>query len=352
MSSGVSYTSRETVMDALDVKASAYTSGEIDEAILSASENVDGLCRRSSSFAPVLATKYWPYPNVAQSEAWTLWLDGSELISLTTLTSGNGTIIPASGYYLEPNQYGPPYDRIEINRGSSYAFSGGPSGPQRSIAAYGLYGYQNDEKSEGVLAASIADTTTTSVTVARNIGVGRLLRIDSERLFVTEKDFITSGQTVQTPLTANLNNNTLVVSDGTAFSKRESLLIDAERVLIVDIAGNNLIIKRAQQGSTLAAHSGSTIYYARLLTVQRGVLGTTASSHSNGATVVRWKAPALVEQLTVAYAVMRHLGERSGYAREVGSGQGTQSSSRLYNIEQLENDCISAHGRLARQRAV
>lgn len=350
MGSGVSYTSREVVMDALDVKASAYTSSEIDEAILSASENVESLCRRS--FAPVTATRYWPYPNVAQNEAWTLWLEGSELISVTTLTSGNGSVIPSSGYYLEPNQYGPPYNRIEINRGSGYAFSGGPSGPQRSIAVTGLFGYANDEKDEGVLAASIASSSATSITVSRNIGVGRTLRIDSERMFVTEKDFITSGQTVQTPLTANLNNQTLTVTDGTQFNKRESLLIDAERVLILDITGNNLIVRRAYQGSVLAAHTGSTIFYARLLTVTRGVLGTTAATHSNAAGIVRYRPPALVEQLTVAYALIRHLGERSGYAREAGSGVGSQGISARYNILDMENDCQSAHGRAARQRAV
>jgi hypothetical protein len=88
-------------MDALDVRVSAYSSGEIDKAILSGAENVESLCRRS--FAPVLDTRYWPYPNVAQNEAWTLWLDGSELISLNTLTAG-GITIPAAGYYLEPQQ--------------------------------------------------------------------------------------------------------------------------------------------------------------------------------------------------------------------------------------------------------
>lgn len=350
MPSGVSYTSRETVMDALDVKASAYSSGEIDEAILSSSENVESLCRRS--FAPILATRYWPYPNVAQNEAWTLWLDGSEILSINTLTSGNGTVIPSSGYYLEPNQYGPPYNRIEINRGSSYAFAGGPSGPQRSIGVYGLFGYNNDEKAEGTLAATISNASSTTITASQNIGVGRLLRIDSERMIVTEKDFIDSTQTVQTPLTANLNNNTVVVTNGSAFNKRETLLIDAERMLVVDIAGNNLIVKRAWSGSTLAAHTASAIYYARQLTVTRGALGTTAATHSSGASIVRYKPPALVEQLTVAYSLQRHLGERIGYAREAGSGQGSQSGTSRYNIEQLENDCISAHGRMARQRAI
>ena len=349
MSHGVSYATREEVMDALDVRVSAYSSGEIDAAILSASENVESLCRRT--FAPVVDTRYWPYPNVAQNEAWTLWLDGSELISLTTLVAGLITV-PSSGYYLEPQQYGPPYNRIEINRGSSYAFSGGAQGPQRSIAVTGLFGYLNEEETKGTLNGAISDTTSTTLTATTNIGVGSTLRVDSERMFVTEKSYVTSGQTVQTPLTANLNNQTVAVTDGTQFVKRERLLIDAEYMLVVDIAGNNLIVKRAQQGSTLAAHSGSTIYFGRSLTVQRGALGTTAAAHSNAATVYRYKPPALVTQLTVAYALMRHLGERSGYAREAGAGGNAQQMAGRYDITSMENDCQSAHGRQARQRAV
>jgi hypothetical protein len=336
-------------MDALDVRVSAYSSGEIDKAILSGAENVESLCRRS--FAPVLDTRYWPYPNVAQNEAWTLWLDGSELISLNTLTAG-GITIPAAGYYLEPQQYGPPYNRIEINRGSGYAFSGGSQGPQRSLAAYGLFGYRNDEVIEGTLTASIADGTSTTLTASASLEIGRTLRIDSERMFVTEKSFVTSAQTVQTPLTASLANQTLAVTDGTQFVRRERLLIDAEYMLVVDIAGNNLVVKRAQQGSTLAAHTGSTIYWARQMTVRRGVLGTTAAAHSNGVTVYRYDPPALVEQLNTAYAIMRHLGERSGYAREAGAGSNAQSNASRYDITSMENDCQSAHGRAARQRAI
>ncbi len=342
------YTSREAVMDALDVKASAYTSAQIDRAIDSGAEGVDSLCRRS--FPPILATKSFPYPNVRQNEAWTLWLDANTLISLTSLVSG-GVTVPAAGYYLEPNEYGPPYDRIEINRGSSYAFSGGSSGPQRSNVVTGLFGYTNDEADEGTLAAGIASASVTTMTASKPIGVGRVLRIDSERLIVTEKSFITSGQTVLTPLTANLNNQTLSVTDGTQFQLRESLLIDAERVLVVDIAGNNLIIKRAQQGTTLAAHTSSTIYWGRSLTVTRGALGTTAGTHSIGASVVRWKPPALVEQLNIAYALDRGLQESAGYSRTVGSGDNVRNASGR-GIRELESNVLSAHGRKARQRAV
>src|SRR3954468_11272014 len=195
--SGVFYVSREVVMDAMDVKASAYMSGQVDRAIDSASRDVESLTNRI--FYPLTATKSWPYPN-SQGESWTLWLDANDLVTLTTLTAG-GTTIPSAGYYLEPQEYGPPYNRIEINRGSAYAFAGGTSGPQRSLSLAGVWcGCPLDETSQGTLAAAISSTSTTTITASQPIGVGSILRVDTERMIVTEKSFVTSGQTVLTPL--------------------------------------------------------------------------------------------------------------------------------------------------------
>lgn len=341
--SGVFYATRENVMDALDIRAAAYQSSLIDRSIDSASRDVEALTHRI--FYPNLATKSWPYPN-SQSQSWTLWLDGNDLASLTTLTSGGNTI-PSAGYYLEPQEYGPPYNRIEINRGSSYAFAGGSSGPQRSITATGVFcGCPLDESDEGTLAAAISSTSATTITASKPIGVGRILRVDTERMIVTEKNFVTSGQTVLTPITANLNDQTVVVTDGTQFAVRESLLIDAERVLVVDIAGNNLIVKRAVQGTSLAAHTGSTVYWGRALTVTRGALGTTAAAHLISAPVAGHVLPSLIEQLSVAYTLERVLQESSGYARtdkDVAGGRG---------IQELEARVMAAHGRQVRRRAV
>lgn len=342
---GVFYTSREVVLDALDVKASAYSSGQVDRAIDSASRAVEALTRRI--FYPLTATRSYPFPGV-QDESWTLWLDGNDLASLTTFTSG-GVTVPASDYYLEPNEYGPPYDRVEINRGSSSALTSGPFTPQRSLALTGVWcGCPLDETSEGTLVGTITNSAT-SLVASRPVGVGRILRIDSERMIVTERTFVTSGQTGT--LTANLNANTLTVADGTQFNPRESLLIDAERVLVVDIAGNNLIVKRAQQGSTLAAHSAATIFWARQLTVTRAALGTTAAAHTTAAPVVRHTVPGLVEELATAYALDRTLQESAGYARVIGSGDNQRNASGR-GIANLEDRVRKAHGRMARWRAV
>lgn len=346
---GVWYASREAVMNALDTKVSAYQTSQIDRAIEGASRRVESLTHRI--FYPLTATKSWPYPNT-QDQSWTLWLDGNDLASIATLTSGGNTI-PAAGYYLEPQQYGPPYNRIEINRGSAYAFAGGSSGPQRSISVTGVWcACPLDEVSEGTLAAAIVSTSATTITASEPVDVGRILRIDSERMLVTDKAFVTSTQTVQTPLTASMANQTVAVTDGTQFAAGESLLIDAERVTVLDVAGNNLTVKRAVQGTTLAAHAGSTIYWARLLTVTRGALGTTAATHSQGAAVVRHDVPSLIEQLTIAYALDRGVQESSGYARSITKDSSGDTYVASRGILALESGVIAAYGRFARTRAV
>lgn len=346
---GVWYASREAVMNALDTKVSAYQTSQIDRAIESASRSVESLTHRI--FYPLTTTKSWPYPNT-QDQSWTLWLDGNDLASVTTLTSG-GTTIPTAGYYLEPQQYGPPYNRIEINRGSAYAFAGGSSGPQRSVSVTGVFcGCPLDEVSEGTLAAAIVSTSATTITASEPVEVGRILRIDSERMLVTDKAFVTSTQTVQTPLTASMANQTVAVTDGTQFVSGESLLIDAERMTVLDVVGNNLTVKRATQGTTLATHTGSTIYWARLLTVTRGALGTTAATHSQGAAVVRHDVPSLIEQLCIAYALNRGVQEGSGYARTLGKRSSGDTYSASGGLPALEMIVVAAYGRLARNRAV
>lgn len=339
------YATREMVMDALDTKMSMYRASAVDRALASASDNVDGFTHRI--FYPLTAIKSWPYPNW-QDESTTLWLDGNELASLTTLTSGGATI-PSTGYYLEPQAYGPPYNRIEINRGSNSAFSAGSSGPQRAISVTGVFmGCPLDEPQIGT-ASIIASTASTSVTLTTPVGVGSILRIDSERMLVAEKTWTASGQTGT--LATSISDQTLSVSDGTVFSFLEYLLIDAEIVQVLAVNSNVLIVKRAVQGSTLAAHATSAISWSRTYTVTRGALGTTAATHAATTPVYRFTVPPLIEQLTIAYALDRGLQEITGYARIIGSGDNERNAS-YRGIRDLEADVRQAFGRLARFRSV
>ncbi len=98
-------------------------------------------------------------------------------------------------------------------------------------------------------------------------------------------------------------------------------------MLITDIAGNVLTVKRAWDGSVLATHVGATVYAPRLLTVVRGVLGTAAATHLNGAAVAVHAVPGLVRELAVAEALNLFLQESAGYARTVGEGDSLRMAS-------------------------
>lgn len=353
---GVWYATREAVKAALDFAETSRSNARVDRAIEAASRSIEGLLHRR--FYPEIATRYFDWPD-QYARPWRLWLDDSELISVTALSSG-GTTIPSTDYLLEPNRFGPPYSRVDINLGTGSAFGGG-STPQRDITITGLWGYRNDETLVATAAGAISSSATTlTVSESSRIGVGQLLRIGTERLTVTERSMASTGQTLQTPIDAQQKTVTLPVTSGGAFAVDEVVLLDAERMLIVDIAGNNLIVKRAWDGSVLAAHAGSTIYALRALTVTRGALGTTAAGISQGDAVYRWDPPGPVESLCIAEALVDLLQKASGYARttgvgtasrQVGGGNVTKTQYGV-GIDDLRDQAVTSHGRKARHRGV
>ncbi|MFG2913353.1 hypothetical protein ACGF0D_10740 [Kitasatospora sp. NPDC048298] len=351
------YCTREDVKQALDLKETARSNGAVDRAIQAATEPIEALCHRV--FHPVVATRYFDWPD-QYARPWRLWLDDSELINLTSISSG-GVPIPTDRINLEPNRNGPPYNRVEIQLDTNSAFGGG-STPQRDITITGLWaGCPNRESPAGTVTAAVNDTATVLiVSSAAAIGVGHVLRIGTERLLVTDRAMTSTGQTLQAPLTAAKNAETLTVPDGSAFAVDEVLLLDAERMRITDIAGNTLVVDRAWDGTTLAAHTAPVIYASRALTVARGALGTTAAAIAQGAPVQRWNPPAAVRALAIAEAVTTLLQESSGYARTTGVGTtsrqvgGGTVAKTTYGtgLDALREQVYVSHGRKARVRAV
>jgi hypothetical protein len=352
------YATREDVMRALDSKLTARNSAQIDRAVESASRDVEGPCHRR--FYPELATRRFDWPPRAGATPWILRLNDNELISVSSLTSGS-TTIASSDYFLRraDDKDEPPYTRIELDLDSSASFGEGAT-YQRDIAITGLFGYRNDETTAGLLTAAVTTTTATTISVnaaaSAAVGVGSLLRVDSERLLVTGRTMADTGQNVGgAGLTAQANNVTLAVSDGTAFALDEILLVESERMLVVDIAGNNLTVKRGWDGSVLAAHAaGVDIYAPRSLTVTRGALGTTAATHASGTTVQRWDPPGLVRRLTIAEAINTLTSETAGYSRAPRSGEGGSSERNrdLNALAALRENTYQAVGRKARVRSV
>lgn len=344
---GIAYCSREDVLSAADTDPGLRAHAQIDRLIQAASRRVERLCHRR--FYPEQATRYFDWPSDQYATSYRLWLDADELISVDTLTSGDDTL---TDYFLEPQRSGPPYNRIEMDLAGSDAFTAG-STTQRAIAVTGVFGYGQDEDQATTLSSSItASSTTIAVPNGYAIGVGDLLRIGDERLIVTDRAWLTSAQTLGAGVTAAKSDVSLSVASGAGFTVGERLLVDSERMQIVDIAGNTLTVERAVEGTTLATHAlGATVYASRTLTVTRAAVGTTAAIHSSAAVVYVHRPPAPVRELTIAEVLNSFQQEGSAYARTVGAGEGMRNASGRA-VDALREQVYGLYGRTMRTRSV
>ncbi|MFJ4837174.1 hypothetical protein [Streptomyces sp. NPDC088746] len=346
------YATREDVKAALDVKATARADRQIDRALRTASRGVDALCRRR--FYPELASRSWDWPSAQRARPWRLWLDENELITVSEVTTG-GEVVQAEAVFLEPNAYGPPYNQVQLDMASSVPGWIGGDTHQRSITITGLYGYRDDETTAGATTGAL-DTTATALPVdaatSAAVGVGSLLRLDTERVIVTGRRQTDTGQTLTSDIDAQAKTVLIPATDGTEFAVDETVLLDGERLLVVDIAGDALVVRRAWDGSTIAAHTaGAAIYAPRTLVLARGALGTTAAAHANGATVHLFDPPALVHQLSLAEAINVLLQENAGWFR-TATGGSTSREATLVALTALRTQTYDALGRKARLRGV
>ena len=355
----VAYCTRGSVKAALDEAETARSNAQIDDAIESGGRDVEGLCHRPEyAFLPVLATRYFDYPSRSSRQpSWRLRFDGHTLIAGGTpvVTVNNGlTTLTADQYLLEPVN-DPPYTEIQINLGSSGSL-GSIGTHQRAVGITDLWGWTNVNIAIGSLTATLAASTSATADVSwttARFGVGDILLIDDERMVIRERTFVDSGQNLQTSLEESAADVTVAVTDGTAFAVEEIILIGAERMRVVDIAGNNLIVRRAQDGSQLQEHTAPTadIYALTGVELDRAQLGTAIAEHDADAIVYRWKAPPLLASLNRAYALNTLLQERSGYARVAGTGENAREFTGR-GIAQLEKDVFAIFGRKARHRAI
>lgn len=338
------YCTREDVKAALDAGDTSRSAAQIDRLIEAKSRGIEALCHRR--FYPELATRLFGWPNDQMGTSWRLWLDQHEVLDVTALVAGGVTV---TDYFLEPQGSGPPYDRIEIDLGGDGAFAAGDT-YQRAIAVTGTFGNTQDTTPCGVLAGGIsASVAELAVTDAATIGVGSLLLVGAERMQVTARRMLATADTAT--LTANPGDRALAVTDGTAYSPGELLLADTERLLVDDIAGNTLIVRRAWDGTTLAAHTAATVYAARTLAVTRAALGTTAATHADTAPVLVHQVPGPVHELCIDEVVWALQNRQSGMARVIGSGE----AARQVNASTLRmerEDVRVSHGRNARVRVV
>lgn len=332
----IAYATREEVVSSLGFNESARLSAQVDRACQVGAGDIESLCHRV--FYPTTAIKVFLGEDNDVRRQY-LWLDNNELVSLTSVTNESG-LVAASTYTLFPAT-GPPYMAIKFD---------GTAGSD-DISVAGVFGYKDQQLSAGILAAAITTTTATTCDISDGslVGVGDVLVIGTERLQVTGRTWLTSAQTGS--LTLSNAAVTLAVANGAAFHTGEALLIESERLVITDIAGNNLTVKRAQEGTVLAAHVTATIYTSRTLTIVRGVSGSTAATHLISAVIAKQDYPSLVKSLNIALACNQLMQEAGGYSRDLGVGD-ARSPAPGGGLDALRHQVYSAYGRKVRMRVI
>ncbi len=322
------YSTREQFRRALDVKQAAYNDEQIDRANEAAADAVEQLCQRK--FYPDDGTRKWDWPNFQFAYPWRLWLEQHEMAAQPTLvTTGSlldiPVVIPTSAIIMRPVNDGPPFTWLELRRDMNYAF-GYNETPQLDIAITGTFGYWMKTRNAGTLAASMGSSDgTMTVSDGISVGVGDVVIVDIERMIVYDSTYIDTGIAYSGLSTAQASDNQVMVPSGADFLAGETLLVDSEWILIQAIYGNTMVVKRAWSGSVLAAHTGSTLWARRLLSVLRGELGTTAAAHSSAAPLTVSDVPGLVRQLSVAEAIVSVTGEPGAYSQAaagLGAGSG------------------------------
>lgn len=336
----VSYCTREQVQHALDMADSVRNNRRIDDAIRAASDSVEGLTNRH--FYPILDTRY-PDPN---RRMWGGVLDlNAEQYELcgppTSLVLDGTTATLNTDYYLDPEVA--PHSGLRLISTSALAW---PT-VERTIVLTGPFGASQDTAAAGSLAASCTSSATQiSLSDSSLAGVGDLLLAGSERMIVTEKEYLDTTATVSGTLAADRAAQSLTVSSGALVHLGEMLLIGAERMFVESVVGNTVTVRRAQGGTTLAAHAVSDVVYApRLATVTRGVLGTSAASHTASDALLRNLPPALATELALALALNTVEQGKAAYARVVGSGDNARESAGR-GISDIRNDLIANYGRV------
>lgn len=344
-----SYCTREDVKRALDRKEGVTADWEIDRVVEAGSRAVESPNVLNRVFYPTVDTRVFDWPT-SGTNGWTLWLDENEIISVTEITNGDGTILAADEYFLEPRNVGPPYASIDINIGSGISWEASASTFQQSLSVEGVFGYNVNTRAAGNLEAAIGSTSATSITITdgSKIGVGDLLLIDTERLLVMDRSIVTTGTTLGGNIAAQKNVEQFDVVDGSLIHAGEEITIGAETMLVLRVNSNTVTVKRAWSDTTLASHATSDVVYAsRSLTVSRGDLGTTAATHLDNAAVYVHDYPSSVRTLAIAESLAILGQERSGYAQVIGSGDSAREM-RGNGLRKLREDVRANYGRKGR----
>lgn len=355
---GVWYATREAVMRTLQASYSSRMATEIDEALEAASRGLEGFLG-GRRFYPQLRTIRIDWPNYSRTPSW--WIDipkPNRLYEVTSLSSG-GVAIASTDYILRRSDCidEPPYTRIELLLSTSASLQGG-STHQQNIVITGLFDDADTDTSlaSGVLSGAINSAATTLVINPASgllkSEVGSLLKIDDEWMTVAARLMSDTSQNTGGALDDLQSDQTVAVTTGSAYAVGEIIQVDAERMLIASITGNNLTVERAYDGTTLTTHtSGADIYAQRTYLVRRGQCGSTAASHVDTSSVYVHTFAPFISELCIAEATVLLEQRASAYMDSSGAGENKKDNKHA-GLADLRDTALRLYSMPVRHGAI
>jgi len=334
------YVSLESIKNSAGIRGVDLHS-QVGSVIEDKSEEVREHTRRI--FIPRTQTRVYRWTQREGVRSWVLDLD-EDLLSVTTLQTkaqdSSPTTIASSDFFLEPANEDR-FHSIEIDLSSDAAFEAGVSS-QRTISVAGSWGYSNTTKGAGTVDDSggiSASDTTLVVSNASLIDVGDTLLIESEQIFVSDRDFAALGSVLinDASVTADLADNVITLDPSHGVLKGEVMRLDSEKMLVESISTNDATVIRAYDGSVLATHANDTaVHINRTLTIERGVNGTTAATHADTTAISKYVVPARIRELVKAEVIFHLQQDRSAWARVIGT-EGNEQQVTAAGINRLRD---------------
>ena len=247
-------------------------------------------------------------------------LDLADLLTITSV-SVLGTVRSTNDYFgWPPLRSWPdgPYTALQINRFGSLGMWCNLAGKNAITGTWGLY-----DKTVSLSLSTVTQligATTIVVSDGSQVSPGMVLELESEWELVTS----TGAATASTATVSGAWDNAaeeLAVSDGTKVNVGETIQVDFERMRILDIAGNTLLVSRGVNKSKRNTHTnGTAVNVFRTFNVLRGANYSTAAAHTSVA-VSRQVAPADVNYLCRQVAILMINKAKTGFAGRGGNDE-------------------------------
>lgn len=311
-------------------------------AIEAASARIDAMCiREDGFFRPTEETRVFDVPGDYQTSPYfKLYLDATALISVSSVIVEGVDV--TSDARLEPSKYGAPYSRVDLD---THGFGYGA----RVVSVTGVWGYPERSDLAAVVASDDASTVTVTPLGGHTLSTGDVMLIGTERLDVTGVQWVASGAVLAGDVTASTGDTSIVVDDPSNFMAGERIVVGSERMLVIDVVGSTLTVRRAMDGSSLSAHvSGVAVYAPRKLSVSRGGTGT----HAADTVVSVLRPPADVVEAVVAETVSILAHGRSSYTDDFGPSGTSVTVAGAAPLTDLRDLVMRRYGRSCRTRVV